>query len=46
MAEQLQLDVVTPDRQPYEGDPRDVLRRAIQRAGLVANWVSFPGTHL
>lgn len=25
-------DVVTPDRQPYEGDPRQVLRRAIQRA--------------
>jgi glutamine synthetase len=25
-------DVVTPDRQPYEGDPRYVLRRALQRA--------------
>jgi glutamine synthetase len=25
-------DVVTPDRQPYEGDPRHVLRRALQRA--------------
>jgi glutamine synthetase len=25
-------DIVTPDRQPYEGDPRHVLRRALQRA--------------
>src|SRR5882724_9023725 len=25
-------DVVTPDRQPYEGDPRYVLRRALERA--------------
>jgi glutamine synthetase len=25
-------DIVTPDRQPYEGDPRQVLRRAIERA--------------
>src|SRR5256714_1783206 len=25
-------DVVTPDRQPYEGDPRYVLRRALKRA--------------
>src|SRR5215212_4729317 len=25
-------DIVTPDRQPYEGDPRHVLRRAVQRA--------------
>jgi glutamine synthetase len=25
-------DVVTPDRQPYEGDPRHVLRRALERA--------------
>src|SRR5436305_5422747 len=25
-------DVVTPDRQPYEGDPRYVLRRALMRA--------------
>jgi glutamine synthetase len=25
-------DIVTPDRQPYEGDPRHVLRRAMQRA--------------
>ncbi|MFL5982550.1 MAG: glutamine synthetase family protein, partial [Gaiellaceae bacterium] len=25
-------DVLTPDRQPYEGDPRYVLRRALQRA--------------
>jgi glutamine synthetase len=25
-------DIQTPDRQPYEGDPRYVLRRALQRA--------------
>ena len=25
-------DVVTPERQPYEGDPRFVLRRALERA--------------
>jgi glutamine synthetase len=25
-------DIVTPDRQPYEGDPRHVLRNAVQRA--------------
>src|ERR1043166_1763708 len=25
-------DIVTPDRQPYEGDPRHVLRRAVERA--------------
>src|SRR5947199_7936323 len=25
-------DVVTPAREPYEGDPRHVLRRALQRA--------------
>src|SRR3977135_921876 len=25
-------DVVTPSREPYEGDPRYVLRRALQRA--------------
>jgi glutamine synthetase len=25
-------DIVTPDRQPYEGDPRHVLRRALDRA--------------
>jgi glutamine synthetase len=25
-------DIVTPDRQPYEGDPRHVLRRALGRA--------------
>ncbi len=25
-------DVVTPERTPYEGDPRHVLRRAIERA--------------
>ena len=26
-------DVLTPERTPYEGDPRHVLRRALQRAG-------------
>jgi glutamine synthetase len=25
-------DIVTPDRKPYEGDPRHALRRAVQRA--------------
>ena len=25
-------DVVTPERTPYEGDPRHVLRRALERA--------------
>ena len=25
-------DIVTPDLQPYEGDPRHALRRAVQRA--------------
>src|SRR5271165_7350368 len=25
-------DVITPERNPYEGDPRHVLRRALQRA--------------
>lgn len=25
-------DIVTPDRRPYEGDPRHALRRAVQRA--------------
>jgi glutamine synthetase len=26
-------DVLTPSREPYEGDPRHVLRRALERAG-------------
>src|SRR5438067_286566 len=26
-------DILTPERTPYEGDPRHVLRRALQRAG-------------
>ena len=25
-------DIVTPSREPYEGDPRHVMRRALQRA--------------
>ncbi len=25
-------DVITPERTPYEGDPRHVLRRALERA--------------
>jgi len=28
-------DVITPERTPYEGDPRHVLRRALQRAGAM-----------
>ena len=26
-------DVLTPEREPYEGDPRHVLRRALEREG-------------
>ncbi len=25
-------DIITPEREPYEGDPRHVLRRALERA--------------
>src|SRR5437764_8220146 len=28
-------DIVTPERTPYEGDPRYVLRRALERAGTM-----------
>ena len=28
-------DILTPERTPYEGDPRHVLRRALQRAGAM-----------
>src|SRR2546429_2054015 len=28
-------DVLTPERTPYEGDPRHVLRRAVERAGAM-----------
>src|ERR1700751_6492340 len=28
-------DVLTPERTPYEGDPRHVLRRAVQRANAM-----------
>ncbi len=28
-------DVLTPERTPYEGDPRHVLRRAVERAGAL-----------
>ncbi len=28
-------DVITPERTPYEGDPRHVLRRALERAGAM-----------
>src|SRR5919109_4318714 len=28
-------DIVTPERQPYEGDPRHVLRRALERASAM-----------
>src|SRR6267143_5738087 len=28
-------DIQTPERTPYEGDPRHVLRRALQRAGAM-----------
>src|SRR6516165_4528042 len=28
-------DIITPERAPYEGDPRYVLRRAVQRAEAI-----------
>src|ERR671936_719642 len=28
-------DIVTPERQPYEGDPRHVLRRALERGSAM-----------
>src|ERR1700735_2389045 len=28
-------DILTPERTPYEGDPRHVLRRAVQRANAM-----------
>src|ERR671935_2088316 len=28
-------DILTPERTPYEGDPRHVLRRAVERAGAM-----------
>ena len=28
-------DVLTPEREPYEGDPRQILRRALARAGAL-----------
>src|SRR4030081_3814123 len=28
-------DVLTPEKTPYEGDPRHVLRRAVERAGAM-----------
>ena len=28
-------DVLTPEREPYEGDPRHVLRRAVERANAM-----------
>ena len=28
-------DILTPERHPYEGDPRHVLRRALERAGAM-----------
>ena len=35
-------DVLTPERTPYEGDPRHVLRRA--RRARAARWASTPST--
>ena len=35
-------DIATPERTPYEGDPRHVLRRAIER--VPRRWASTPST--
>src|SRR5919201_172129 len=39
-------DVVTPEREPYEGDPRHVLRRAVQRANEMGFDDFFVGPEL
>src|SRR5438309_11134186 len=36
-------DIVTPERTPYEGDPRYVLRRALERAGSMGFVQYFVG---
>ncbi|MFL6019731.1 MAG: type I glutamate--ammonia ligase [Gaiellaceae bacterium] len=39
-------DVVTPSREPYEGDPRQVLRRALERAESLGFTNYFVGPEL
>ena len=41
-------DVVTPDREPYEGDPRQVLRRTLERAEAMGftNFYVGPGARV
>src|SRR3954462_5669410 len=39
-------DVLTPEREPYEGDPRHVLRRAVRRAQEMGFDDSFVGAEL
>src|SRR5215216_5871999 len=39
-------DVQTPEREPYEGDPRHVLRRAVQRAESMGFEHFFVGPEL
>jgi glutamine synthetase len=39
-------DVVTPSREPYEGDPRHVLRRALERAESMGFTNFFVGPEL
>ena len=39
-------DVLTPEREPYEGDPRHVLRRAVQRANEMGFDDFFVGPEL
>ena len=39
-------DVVTPEREPYEGDPRHVLRRALERANEMGFDDFFVGPEL
>src|SRR4029434_7276483 len=39
-------DIVTPEREPYEGDPRHVLRRAVERANEMGFDDFFVGPEL
>src|SRR6187200_203170 len=39
-------DILTPEREPYEGDPRHVLRRAIRRANEMGFEHFFVGPEL
>src|ERR1019366_57144 len=39
-------DIQTPERTPYEGDPRHVLRRALQRADAFEGGMGFDGSSI